>query len=153
MSPQCGGHITLQQRQISQAHSWEKCQINLEAKWFQNSSIFSPFLSNLKHTQFIVCLLTLSLQVLLFNKNRCIFFLSFFNTGSRTWHHPSCYGKSCVYNYVVCRPSALVLLLDQVIKTNMMDESIFAFLSIVLLPPHSLSDEKLHLVFLRAQQI
>lgn len=62
--------------------------------------------------------------------------------------------ESSVYNCVaVRRASGRTHLLDEVIKTNMMDQSIFAFLRIVLLPSHSASDEKLHSVFLRAQQI
>lgn len=63
-------------------------------------------------------------------------------------------GREQCYNCVaVRRASGRTHLLDEVIKTNMMDQSIFAFLRIVLLPSHSASDEKLHSVFLRAQQI
>lgn len=62
--------------------------------------------------------------------------------------------ESNVYNCAaVRRASGRTHLLDEVIKTNMTDQSIFAFLRIVLLPSHSTSDEKLHSVFLRAQQI
>lgn len=61
--------------------------------------------------------------------------------------------KGNVDNHVLWKAGGCSGRPDEVIKTNMMDRSISAFLGIVLLPFHSLSDEKLHLVFLRAQQI
>lgn len=61
--------------------------------------------------------------------------------------------KRNVDNYVLWKAGGCSGRADEVIKTNMMDRSISAFLGIVLLPFHSPSDEKLHPVFLRAQQI